>query len=371
MNRMDRHIMARLLLNFVLLFAVLYLFAATIDVILNLDEFMKVAKESLGEDAGWLSTLVTAMGFAAGYHLPQLSQFYAWLYGAVLVGAMCFTLAQMSRHRELVALVASGISLRRVAVPFVMVAVGLAALQCINQELILPSLANRLLRSHNTSHQETINAFPIRFTDDAAGMLIQASSFDPARNRLKGPSFIERDEAGRATRRSWGEAATWEASQGAWVLEGGLSVQIHADGSGSAAPKVADPVVTDLSPTKLTMRRHGQIASMLSLMQIRDMLQWPDTREAATLRRSAISRFAMLAVNVLVLLIALPFFLDRIPGQLLVRSVWCSMVVLPMYFTAAGLMLVPLPGLGVALGVLLPVLILLPVACGRLGMVRT
>ena len=371
MTRMDRHIMTRLLLNFVLLFAVLYLFAATIDVILNLDEFMKLAKQSLGEDAGWLSTLVTAMGYAVGYHLPQLSQFYAWLYGAVLVGAMCFTLAQMSRHRELVALVASGISLRRVAVPFIAVAVALAGLQVINQELILPNLASRLLRSHNTSHQETVDAFPIRFTDDAAGMLVQASSFDPATKRLIKPSFIERDQDGRASRRSWAVSATWDQEEEAWVLENGFSVQIHADGSGSSAPRAAAPVRTDLSPTKLTMRRHGQIASMLSLGQIADMLQWPDAREAAALRRSAMARFAMLGVNVLVLLIALPFFLDRIPGQLLVRSVWCALVVLPAYFTAAGFMLVPLPSLSVALGVLLPVLILLPVGLARLGMVRT
>ena len=371
MKRIDCYIAGRLLANFVLLFAVLYLFAATIDVILNLDEFMKLAEESLGEDAGWMPRLITAMGYAIGYHLPQLSQFYAWLYGAVLVGAMCFTLAQMSRHRELVALVASGLSLRRIAMPFVAVAVGLGVLQAINQEFILPQLATRLLRSHNTSNQNTIDAFPIRFTDDADGMLLQASGFDPATDKLIRPSFIERDGQGRATRRSWAQTADWDEAEGAWVLSEGHTVVIDQDGHGSSPPRDAQPVHTDLSPMKLTMRRHGQIASMLSLGQIRDMLQWPDAREAQALRRSAIARFAMLGVNVLILLIALPFFLDRLPGELLAKAVWCSMLVLPLYFAAAGVMLVPVGGMSVTVGVLLPILVLLPIALARLGMIRT
>ena len=72
MTRIDRYIVGRVLLNFVLLFAVLYLFAATIDIILNLDEFTELAVRKIGEDSSWFWRLIVALGFAANYHLPQV-----------------------------------------------------------------------------------------------------------------------------------------------------------------------------------------------------------------------------------------------------------------------------------------------------------
>jgi hypothetical protein len=84
-----------------------------------------------------------------------------------------------------------------------------------------------------------------------------------------------------------------------------------------------------------------------------------------------VSRFAVVLLNVLVLMIALPFFLDRLPGGLFLKAIICAGVVLPMYFTAAGIMLVPIPGLSPLLGSALPVLVLLPIAMARIGSVKT
>ncbi|MDP6986720.1 MAG: LptF/LptG family permease [Phycisphaerales bacterium] len=371
MNRIDRYIVGRVLLNFVLLFAVLYLFAATIDVILNLDEFTQLATIKLGEDSSWFWNLVVALGFAVNFHLPQVFQFYAWLYGVVTVGAVCFSLAQMSRYRELVSIVASGVSLRRIALPFIAVSMGLGVLQIANQELILPRVAPLLLRTHKHASQEAVDAFPVKFTDDASGMLLQAASFDPGSGVLTRPSFIVRDEHGRTTSRYWAAAAAWDAPTSEWVLSDGHVVHISEDGRGSTTARQAQRVGTDLSPTMLTMRRYGQVASMLSLGQINEMLRWPDSRDAESLRRSSVSRFAVVLLNVLVLMIALPFFLDRLPGGLFLKAIICAGVVLPMYFTAAGIMLVPIPGLSPLLGSALPVLVLLPIAMARIGSVKT
>ncbi len=371
MTRLDRHIAARVLLNFVLLFAALYLFAATVDIILNLDEFTKAAEKDLGEDAGWISRLGMAMYFAANYHLPQLFQFYAWLYGVVLVGAAAFTLSQMSRHRELVAMAACGISLRRVAVPILGVAVAMGGLQMLNQEYMLPKLAPLLLRTHKHAMQGAVDAFPVRFTDDTDGNLLHAASFDPGTATLTAPGFIQRDEAGRTTHRWWASEAQWSEPDGGWKLVGGRVVEISPDGRGSTTAAPATMIRTDLSPMRLTMRRYGQVAGMLSLGQIRDMLRWPDAREATALRRSAVSRFAVVALNLLILVIGLPFFLDRAPGGQFSKAIRCAGVVLPVYFTAAGLMLVPLGFVGPLVGVVLPVLVLLPIAMARMGQIKT
>jgi lipopolysaccharide export LptBFGC system permease protein LptF len=371
MTRLDRHIAGRVLLNFVLLFAALYLFAATVDIILNLDEFTRLAEADVGKDAMWIRRLGVAMLYAANYHLPQLFQFYAWLYGLVLVGAAAFTLAQMNRYRELVAVMAIGMSLRRVAIPFLAVGVLLGGLQILNQEIMLPRLAPLLLRTHQHAKQGAVDAFPVKFTDDAAGTLLQAASFDPGSETLTRPTLIERDAAGRTTRRWWAAKAHWNAQEGGWDLVDGRTVEITADGRGSTASKPATIVKTDLSPMRLTMRRYGQVASMLSLSQINEMLQWPEARESAALRRSAVSRFAIVVLNVLILAISLPFFLDRLPGSLFARAVRCALIVLPLYFTTAGLMLVPLGIVGPLVGVVLPALLLLPVAMMRVGLIRT
>ncbi|MCP4757874.1 MAG: LptF/LptG family permease [Planctomycetes bacterium] len=358
-------------MNFVLLFAVLFLFASTIDVILNLDEFTKLAKKASGEDASWITQFGMTLGYAANYHLPQFFQFYAWLYGIVLVGAAGFTLVQMNRCREFVAIVACGVSLRRLAMPFLCIAVGLSAIQILNQELVLPRVAPLLLRSHRHASQDSVDAYPVRFTDDAAGTLLQAASFDPGTGRLRDPSFIARDSQGRTTGRWWAKSADWNAAEFAWDLTDGQQVEIEPDGRGSSRAKPADQVKTDLSPTRLAMRRYGQVASMLSLGQISDMLEWPDSREAPALRRSAMTRFSVLVLNILVLIIAIPFFLDRVPGGLFVKSIKCAGLVIPLYFTAAGIMLIPIPGIGSLLESVLPVLVLLPVALLRVGGIKT
>ena len=128
---------------------------------------------------------------------------------------------------------------------------------------------------------------------------------------------------------------------------------------------------TDLSPRILLMRRHGALAGMLSTVQIIDLLDGPETRESSALRRSLWSRFVAVIVNILMLLVALPFFLDRLPVGLVQRTVTCAAVVLPLYVVVAAAMLVPLPGLSPLLGVFLPLVILLPLGMARFGWLRT
>jgi hypothetical protein len=255
--------------------------------------------------------------------------------------------------------------------PFLAVGLALGGLQILNQEFMLPRLAPLLLRTHQHAKQGSVDAFPVQFTDDADGTLLQAASFDPGTETLTRPTLIERDAAGRTTRRWWAATATWNAQAEGWDLVEGRTVEIMPDGRGSTASQPATLVTTDLSPMRLTMRRYGQVASMLSLSQINKMLQWPDARESESLRRSAVSRFAIVALNLLILAIGLPFFLDRLPGSLFTRAVRCAAIVLPLYFTAAGMMLVPLGFVGPLVGVLLPVLLLLPVAMMRVGLIRT
>lgn len=374
MRTLDRYIVIRLLVNFIILFMLLYLFAATIDVILNLERFDEVARARLDDDAGLFRRVLASLGLAFNFHGPQFFQFYAYLHGLVAIGAIGFTLTQMSRSRELVAMLASGISLYRASAPILWVIVGFGVLQVINQELVLPRLAPLLLRGHDQIGMEGTSAFPVPFTMDSMGRLVQSPSFDPITGVLEKPSIIVRDEQGRTTERIRANEATWNNAAAEWEFDGGTVVYVsHEDEESTVAsrPKPIDRFSTDLSPDLLTIRRFGQYTGMLSSSQIGSLLDSPDVHEADTLRRSRYGRWASIIVNILVVLIALPFFMHREPTSLLARSLLCAVIVVPLYLFVATFMLVPLPGISPAVGAFLPVIVLLPIALTRFNWIRT
>tara|TARA_B100001059_G_C17833753_1_gene586502 strand:- start:2848 stop:3981 length:1134 start_codon:yes stop_codon:yes gene_type:complete len=371
---LDRYIMIRVLVNFFILFLLLYLFAATIDVILNLEQFDEVARERLPDDAGLLRRLVMALLLAFNFHGPQFFQFYAYLHGLVAIGAVGFTLSQMSRNRELVAMLAAGRSLLRASAPILWLIFAFGLLQVVNQEIVLPRLAPLLLRGHDQIGMEGTSAFPVPFTIDSQGRLLQSPGFDPIEKTLETPSIIVRDGKGRTVERIRAASAVWNEDQQSWLLEDGVVVRISHGGEDAtlaSRPVPIDRYETELSPELLTVRRFGQYTGMLSTWQITQLLDSPDVQEADTLRRSRYSRWASILVNILVMLIALPFFMHREPINLLSRSLMCALFVVPLYLFVATFMLVPLPGISPALGAFLPVIVLLPISLARFGWIRT
>src|SRR5204863_1172282 len=126
LNLIDRHIIARFFWNFAVLFLLLFVFAVSIDIITNLDHFVDKARAMAGQQAGFFSMAKAILWLVFDFEGPRLFQFYAYLHGLVAIGAMGFTLAQMHRHRELVAVMASGVSLQRVAMPFIIVVFALS-----------------------------------------------------------------------------------------------------------------------------------------------------------------------------------------------------------------------------------------------------
>jgi lipopolysaccharide export system permease protein len=373
-NLIDRHILARFFANFVVLFLLLFIFAAAIDVILNLDRFVDASRDELAADAGPIRTTVKSVQLMLNFEAPRVFQFYAYLHGLVAVGAMGFTLAQMHRHRELVAVMASGVSLHRVAMPFIVAVFILSLVQIVNQEAVLPQVAPLLLRDHRQIGKSGVNEFEVRFTSDSKGTLLQSPSFDPKTSTLSWPTFLERDEAGRAVRRIGADSASWDNSRNGWTLANAQVMTLRKQGEVSPDAirgQLLDFYATDISPQVLIVRRFAQFTAMLSIEQIREMLRTPGVTDSAALRRHLYSRFSSVLVNLLVMLIALPSFLLREPANLLFQSVMCAGMTIPAMIGAAIGMMVQLPGVTPAVSVFMPVLVLIPVALARITFVKT
>ncbi|MFM7807897.1 MAG: LptF/LptG family permease, partial [Planctomycetota bacterium] len=255
-------------------------------------------------------------------------------------------------------------------------AAALNGLQLVNQELVLPRLAPKLVRFHSDMIANRGSAFPVPLTRDAAGLLLQADSFDPDTGVMTGLVALERDDRGRARTRVSAPSATWDAAREAWILKQGKSIRLP-DGPGRSIggdagdfERPVDEVRTNLGPESLLTRRfriYGQMLSTPQLLELRDGGGGDRVQAGRLLAARALGP----VVNLLVLVAALPYFLLREPRNLLQQSLRAAAFAVPASITALTLTTLPMPGLPPLLGCALPAALLLPVAAWRFSALRS
>ena len=372
---LDRWIARRFLGNFALIFSVMFLFAVSIDTVLQLDAYIEVARLAVkqGRFPGlWLSLPAAIIDFNA----PRVFQFFAYMVGLCSVAAAGFTLTQMVRTREIVAMLAAGLSLWRVGLAIIGVAVALNLAQLVNGEVVLPRLAPLLVREHSSILQPTVQKFPVKLIEDRDRRLLLASAFDPATNEAKDLVILERDARGAATRRIEADRAAWDEERGGWRLERGVAtrrVTREANGSREVvidASETVEFVASDVAPRAILARRFRGFAQLLSSPQITE-LAGEGGIDVPSATRLIGQRFAGACVNLLMLVICLPFFLVREPQKMLRPSVLCAAVAVPGLLGSLFAMSMDLPGIPATVGVFLPVALLLPVAAWRVGSLRS
>lgn len=378
MSTLDRYIARLYLTNVVVLLVILACFIVTIDFSLNVDRFVGRAHEVI--DAGdqertkVRSALITVL-LVADLWWPRLLQLFNFVLGILLTGAMGFTLSQLVRHRELVAVLASGQSLFRVGRPILVVAVLLTGLQALNQEFVLPRLAPLLTRDQGDAGRHELGVATVPLMRDGLGRVWYARGFNADEGTLEGLTVWERDPQGRPTVRYSAERASW--LDGEWVLEGGVS-ESPLD-AGTPARSV-ERLATNLDPTQLRVRRFKDYSQALSWRQIGEMLEALAVLDPGSARSSADrdrlerirwGRLSMMLASLLSLVITMPFFLQKTPGSAVVRALRCAPVAIVTLMGGVLGASAPIPGVPPAIGVFLPVLILLPVAIASVSSVRT
>lgn len=366
---LDREIIFRFLTNFVLLFALLYVFAATVDVVLRLDDFLEAA--DLGVKAETYSNRFTGMLLLLGeYHGPRIFQFFQFMMSLLCVGAMGFTFAQMHRSRELVAVMAAGVPLRRCVWALLAAALLLNGLQICNQEIILPRLADRLITDVAKKPGEDPASFMLSFTPDSRGNLLHATRFNPNTNTIDGLLALERNEKNQLVRRTTATQAVWDETRGLWVLTEGVALDREpVNAQMTQVQTQARPVATfatDLSPKVLTARHYSIFKQLLSSAELTEIAD-AGAIDHSLARRIQLGRWGGILANLLVLAMAVPFFLQRGPTNMLRQSVMCAAVCVPAVIGAAILMAAPVEGLPPTVMVALPVAVLAPIAAARLS----
>ena len=118
-----------------------------IDAFSNLDEFTKI-KSGVGE-------LFRHMGY---YYLVRVSFFYDRLCGVITMLAAIFTVTWMQKNNELLAMLAAGISAKRVIRPVIISAAMVSVVGVLNQELIIPRISDDLQRTPDDDGERPVKA---------------------------------------------------------------------------------------------------------------------------------------------------------------------------------------------------------------------
>ena len=148
MKILDRYVAKNFLVGYVIAFCVLIGLRIIIDLFVNLDEFTEHAD----------LTAVAVIKNILVFYALNCTLYFREFAGMITVVAASFSFSKMVHSNELVAVMASGVSLKRVIAPIVFLALLLTGVLVIDQEFVIPSLADKLVRSHDDIPATTVRA---------------------------------------------------------------------------------------------------------------------------------------------------------------------------------------------------------------------
>jgi lipopolysaccharide export system permease protein len=306
MKILDKYIAKNFLIGYAIAFCVLIGLRIIIDLFVNLDEFTEHA------DLGAFAVVGNILNF---YGLHSLLYFRDFA-GMITVVAAAFSLGKMIRSNELVAVMASGVSLKRVIVPIVLLTFLLTGLLVIDQEFLIPPFSDKLVRGQDViPGQET---YDVWFIDDGNGSLICTERFDVKTSTMYKPTIITRSKkadsvAWEVTGRISAERAVYNSETGRWDLING---QLIEKGSQTGAQPIAS-YASDITPKDIPVMRRSRNITMLSSRQLAVLsAQRTKIKDLAQLYSQKHFRITDPIISLVMLMVSLPILVCRDPKSM-------------------------------------------------------
>jgi lipopolysaccharide export system permease protein len=266
----------------------------------------------------------TFMGVAklvVRFYSIRFCLWYRDIAGMLIVVAAVFSLTRMTRNNELIAVMASGMSLKRVLAPILFLSLLLSSLTIFDQEFVIPRFANDLTRDHGDLPRAM--KYSLWFAGDDKGNLFCSASYDESTETLVQPMIIlrqavpDRQDIFRVTGKIQAASARYNIEKGGWDLTDGRMVFVPAPGQEMTPPK---PENIDFYPSSLTaddipIRRREGFKALLSLQQLTELEHNAGTRKTdlAELALQKNSRITDPIINMIMLMVALPVLVCRDP----------------------------------------------------------
>lgn len=314
MKTLDRYIAKNFLFGYIIALCVMLGMFLTVDLFLNIDEFAEQGQRS-----------AAAMAAAAGqYYGARCLLWFRDLGGMIIVIAAVFSLARLTRNNELIAVMASGVSLKRILAPILFLALVLTGLMIVDQELVVPRLTNELTRKQDELVGQA--SYDLWFLPDANGNLICCQRFEEQTQTMHRVLIVLRQpedaDTWRVVGRITADKAAYDPQRKGWQMENGLTMRVSRAGLQNPSPEdffeAVDFYATNLSPQELPLRRREGFKSLLSLRQLTEMERDPGTRrtEMADIALQKHSRITAPIINMIMLMVALPVLVCRDPRDM-------------------------------------------------------
>jgi lipopolysaccharide export system permease protein len=364
LKTLDRYILRGFFTNFLIALSVMVGLYVVLDLFVNLDEFTEVKSQTTMET---IRKIIDFYGY-------NLFLYFAQLTGVIILMAACFTLGRFYRTNELTAVMASGTSLYRVAAPVVLAALAMNAFWFIDQEVIIPSIAGKLSRKH--ADIEGRLSYAVWFQPDRNNGLLSAAMFSPRTREMRGVIIMRRDAKDRMAEVIRADRARWDEERQIWHLENGHRMKLGVNVA--AGPAVEDlgreevsEYASDLTPKELGLLQATMWTNFLSLPELTKLQQRFSGAGANEFIKVKHKRLTTVLMNMILLCLGIPFFLNRERPSVLVAGGKCLLVCGACYaftFISQGL---EMPALGPALPAWLAVLVFGPIAVLVLDSIKT
>jgi len=346
MKILDRYILCTFLFSFVVVLVAVIGMAVTLDLVINLDEFTK-------EGAAQVPKGIWQVLFdGCRYSFYKVFDYFQMLCGTVLLVAAAITLARLNKSNELAGIKASGISVYRVMWPIILCALAFNVLFLANQEYIIPRFAVQLTREPDDL--DALEEFPVRYMRDAHNNVIYSPVYLPDKQMMTGgrvirhkrtgqlipsvrPMIILRDSQNRLVGTIVADSAVWDARRGLWRLEGGMKYKSMKAATPFGRPPAEPPpepcafYKTNIGSDQIERQRSPDFYNYLSYGEVKELAR---DRERGNWRELAVAKhkhFAKPILNIVLLLLGLPFVVGQEGKSYILSVLICSGLVLSMF----------------------------------------
>ena len=306
MKILDRYVAKNFLVGYVISFCVLVGLRIIIDLFVNLDEFTEHA------DLGAFAVVSNIVNFYA----LRSTLYFRDFAGMITVVAAAFSLGKMVRSNELVAVMSSGVSLKRVISPIVILALLLTGLLVIDQELLIPPLGDKLVRGQDAIPGE--ESYDVWFISDEEGSLICSQRFDVKTSTLYKPTVITRSKIPGSV--IWEVIGRISADKAVYNYETGVWDLTNGQFTGKIPSRAIQSVASyssDIMPKDIPVRRKSQHKTLLSSRQLAVLAsQRTKIKDIAQLYSQKHFRITDPIINLVMLMISLPILVCRDPKSM-------------------------------------------------------
>lgn len=291
---LDRYVAREFLVSFLIALMVVLSLRVLMDVFISFDEFIE-------KDAGGRApTAVEVLVNVGLYYGPRLLEYFRDFCGTMVLLAAAFSLTRLMRQNELTAILASGVSLKRVIAPIVFVGFLLNLVMVLDQEMVLPRFADQLTRSQDEMHKQAKVNFWLVL--DRGGALLSAQDYDYEHKTMRRVHILLREE-GLLSGQIMADEAVW-VGPNRWKLNGGV-LRTEAGEESVAFYE------SGLSPEYLWLRRNSNYKSLMSSGDLGKLLPHLKGGEYAEAISERNFRFTDPIINMIMLLLGLPMLVSR------------------------------------------------------------